>query len=301
MTIDQAKNIKIADYLQSLGHTPAKRNGNTLMYLSPLRDERTASFKVDRERNVWYDFGLSVGGNIIDLAMQLNNTRSVSEALAHIGGQRITATHTSSIPAVTEHSTQLENMTIEPLRSPALIELLRERNVSISVAQKLCREIHYTRGGKHYFSIAFANDKGGYEMRNRYYKGCVAPKTITTDVSVRSICYLFEGFMDLLSFKTLEERANRTNADYTYIVLNSTSQLTPEVICSLHKYDAVHTFLDNDESGKAATAKLTSELGDKVVNRSAGYSEYKDVNDYLCGRRMEVEQPTITPKRGIRM
>ncbi|MFR9641471.1 MAG: toprim domain-containing protein [Rikenellaceae bacterium] len=298
MTIDQAKNIKIADYLQAIGYTPTKTNGNTLMYLSPLRDERTASFKVDSERNVWYDFGLSVGGNIIDLVMQLNNTRSVSEALAHIGGQRIIVAH---IPAVAEHSTQLENMTIEPLRSPALIELLRERNISISVAQKLCREIHYTRGGKHYFSIAFANDKGGYEMRNRYYKGCVAPKTITTDMSDRSICYLFEGFMDLLSFKTLEERANRTNADYAHIVLNSTSQLTPEVIDRLRQYDAVHTFLDNDESGKAATAKLIAELGDKVVNRSVGYSEYKDVNDYLCGRRMEVEQPTITPKRGMRM
>ena len=41
------------------------------LYLSPLREEHMPSFKVDYERNLWYDFGLGEGGSIIDLVMRL--------------------------------------------------------------------------------------------------------------------------------------------------------------------------------------------------------------------------------------
>lgn len=47
MTTQEAKNIRIADYLQSLGYTPVKQQGNSLWYKSPLREERDASFKVN--------------------------------------------------------------------------------------------------------------------------------------------------------------------------------------------------------------------------------------------------------------
>lgn len=56
MTIQEAKQISIADYLQSLGYTPVKRQGNSLWYKSPLREETEASFKVNTELNQWYDF-----------------------------------------------------------------------------------------------------------------------------------------------------------------------------------------------------------------------------------------------------
>ena len=37
MTTQEAKNIRIADYLQSLGYTSIKQQGNSLWYKSPLR------------------------------------------------------------------------------------------------------------------------------------------------------------------------------------------------------------------------------------------------------------------------
>ena len=64
MNIQEVKNIRIADYLQSLGYTPEKQQGNSLWYKSPLREEKDASFKVNTELNRWYDFGLGKGGNI---------------------------------------------------------------------------------------------------------------------------------------------------------------------------------------------------------------------------------------------
>lgn len=56
MNIQEVKNIRIADYLQSLGYTPVKQQGNSLWYKSPLREEKDASFKVNTELNKWYDF-----------------------------------------------------------------------------------------------------------------------------------------------------------------------------------------------------------------------------------------------------
>ncbi len=47
MTIQDVKQIKLADYLQSLGYTPVKQQGRNLWYKSPLREETDASFKVN--------------------------------------------------------------------------------------------------------------------------------------------------------------------------------------------------------------------------------------------------------------
>ena len=74
MNIQEVKNIRIADYLQSLGYTPVKQQGNNLWYESPFREEKDASFKVNTELNKWYDFGLGKGGNIIALAEELYAT-----------------------------------------------------------------------------------------------------------------------------------------------------------------------------------------------------------------------------------
>ena len=71
MDIQTAKQIKIADYLHSLGFSPVKQQGINLWYKSPLREETEASFKVNTERNQWYDFALGKGGNIIALAQEL--------------------------------------------------------------------------------------------------------------------------------------------------------------------------------------------------------------------------------------
>ena len=71
MNIDEAKQISIADYLHSLGHDPVRQQGHNLWYKSPFRDERVPSFKVNTERNLWYDFALGEGGNLIALAGKL--------------------------------------------------------------------------------------------------------------------------------------------------------------------------------------------------------------------------------------
>ena len=45
MDIQTAKQIRIADFLHSLGYSPVKQQGINLWYKSPLREEAEASFK----------------------------------------------------------------------------------------------------------------------------------------------------------------------------------------------------------------------------------------------------------------
>ena len=78
MNINEAKQIRLVEYLRIIGHSPVNARGCQYWYLSPLREERTPSFKVNDNLNEWYDFGLSAGGDIIELGKHLYRTGNVS-------------------------------------------------------------------------------------------------------------------------------------------------------------------------------------------------------------------------------
>lgn len=59
------KNIQIADFLAEKGYLPISKKGANWWYLSPLHNENTASFKVNVDKNVWYDFGLGKGVDLL--------------------------------------------------------------------------------------------------------------------------------------------------------------------------------------------------------------------------------------------
>lgn len=61
MNIQEAKNIRLIDFLSGLGYNPVIQRGNDVWYKSPFRTEKEASFKVDLHKEVWYDFGLGKG------------------------------------------------------------------------------------------------------------------------------------------------------------------------------------------------------------------------------------------------
>jgi DNA primase len=69
--IPHSNRISIRDFLARRGIQPKYERSGYGMYLSPLREERTPSFKVDYVRNLWYDFGLGEGGTLLTLVMRL--------------------------------------------------------------------------------------------------------------------------------------------------------------------------------------------------------------------------------------
>ena len=122
MTIEEAKSIRIADYLHSLGYSPVKQQGINLWYKSPFREESEASFKVNTEREQWYDFGLGKGGNIIALAAHLYATDHVPYILKRIAEQTPHVRPVSfSFGKQNSSEPSFQQLEIVPLSSPALL------------------------------------------------------------------------------------------------------------------------------------------------------------------------------------
>ena len=66
----EARQSDMVECLASLGHQPKKIRYQDYWYCSPFREEKTASFKVNRQRNIWFDFGEGKGGDIIDFGVK---------------------------------------------------------------------------------------------------------------------------------------------------------------------------------------------------------------------------------------
>lgn len=306
--MNEAKQIRIEEYLHSLGYNPVRRQGNSLWYKSPFRDEQEPSFKVNTERNLWYDFGAGRGGNIIALAQELYASDSLPYLLGRIAEQAPSVRPVSfSFGGQPLSKPSFRQLEVVPLSSPALYSYLRQRGINTELAKRECREVRYLTGDTTYFAIGFPNRSGGYEIRNKFFKGCIAPKDIThiRQAEPKESCYLFEGFTDYLSFLTLrlESCPERPELDgQDYIVLNSTSNLA-KAIQPLEGYGRIHCFLDNDKAGMEAVRELQEKYGLRIRDASHIYGGYNDLNDFLRSKRAgqeEQRQQKPEPEKGQR-
>ena len=298
MTTEEAKKIRIADYLHSLGYFPVKQQGVNLWYKSPFREEKEPSFKVNTEREQWFDFGLGKGGNIIALAAHLYATDSVSYILKRMEEQTPHVRPVSfSFRRQSATEPTFRQLEIVPLASPVLLSYLKERGINTALAKRECSEAHFTNNGKRYFAIAFPNVSGGYEIRNRYFKGCIAPKEIShirQSGEPRETCYVFEGFMDYLSFLTLRLENCPQHPDFDrqdYMVLNSAANVS-KALYPLGSYERIHCFLDNDCAGMEALQQIRKEYGSTRYIRDAShiYSGCKVLNEYMQKQAAEKKQ-----------
>lgn len=302
MNIDQIKKIKLQEFLATIDCKPVKQYGVNLMYLSPLRTEKHASFKVNTELNLWYDFGIGRGGNIIDLAELLYNSSDVSY-LIHQIERNVPGCVSVSLPTAKPNTPQnsFENLQVLSITHPALINYLGERCIDIEIARTVCKELHFDTRGKHHFGIGFPNIAGGYEIRNPFFKGGITPKDISLfhNEESRQSCFVFEGFMDFLSFMMLRRKENNGLKRQDYLVLNSVTNIH-KAIKKLSCYDSVQCFLDNDTAGRNAYLRLSKELGSSVLDSSSLYSDFKDLNDYLCAEVKHSQKAVIKKSKGIR-
>lgn len=293
-TIQAIKCLSIRDYLVQRGLHPTKDNPRYGLYRSPLREERTPSFKVDYMQNLWYDFGLGTGGSIIDLVMRLERCDFTQAIRLLSDGDR------TPIPAPVSSSVALPAFTLRiifdtPLRHPALVGYISSRGIDPAIATIHCREVHYAVGGREYFAVGFRNDAGGWELRSERFKGCVSPKHITTIDNRSDTVVAFEGFMDFLSLLSMKKQL-QTNVT----VLNSVVNL-PKAIPFLERHSTIHAFFDNDEAGRKATIELKRLCPDcTVIDRSNLYRKHKDLNEYWQTKQ---SRPHIAPKRkqGMKM
>lgn len=295
MEIQHIKQIAIIDYLQQRGYAPARVQGIHYWYCSPLRNEGTPSFKVNTERNQWYDFGSGEHGDIIDLVCTLHRC-SISEAIQHLCGTKQVAHQEFSFGGERKNfERKLEILSAQPLSNPNLLRNLAVRAIPLSVAKAYCSEVLFRNMKQTYYAIGFVNDTGGWEIRNSYFKGCIAPKAITTIRKGTNRLQIFEGFMDFLSWQTLNP-SSKSDA----IVLNSLA-LLPRIKEQIAGYQEVESFLDNDDAGRKSFEVL-KQFYPQIIDGSVRYRTHKDINEWLVAQFKIKEKQPLLPitKRGIR-
>ena len=181
--IDAMRQIPLADFLARRGHEPVRRSGNELWYIAPYRGERTPSFRVNVAKQLWYDFGLGKGGDIFTLAGEFIGSNDFMEQVKFIAetdnmpmpvpeGSKPTFLPKPSEPA-------FEGVEAVPLLRSPLTDYLAERGIPYGIASRYCCRLNYGVRGKRYFAVGFPNVDGGYEIRSRFFKGCVPPKDVS--------------------------------------------------------------------------------------------------------------------------
>jgi len=295
MTLYEIKQINIHVYLGQKNIHPVKDYNYYGMYHCPYRDDNNASFKLDYNKNLWHDFGTNEGGSIIDLVMKIENC-SFSEAMSKLENN-------FTINSFSFHgnnfSNKIENKIecIIPITHPKLIEWVEQRKIDLTLANLYCREVHYQNQSGRFFSIGFRNDRGGYELSSPTgFKGCFPPKDVTIIGNNADSCLVFEGFWDFLSYLAIQ-KVEKTK--HGVVILNSVANIE-KAMSFLKKHETVYTYLDNDDAGRKATEFIQSSHS-TVYNRSTNYTEYKDLNDYLCGKKQVVKQEVQKKKAGLKI
>ncbi len=297
MNILQIKQIAIVDFLLAIGIHPTKETTVSAWYHAPYREDENPSFKVNKNRNIWYDFATAKSGDIIDLAVLVYRTPNIPKVLKMIERAapavplkvRTFVPHPQpSAPAgMQPQASAFRNLRLLALASIPLLSYLSKRGIDLDIARQECREAHYTCHGKSYYAIAFPNEAGGYEIRNPYYKGCIAPKAVSliSQGQSDSVC-LFEGFMDYLSFLTLRKQERLSVPCYgaDLLVLNSVNNL-PKALPRLKAYEHIYCYLDNDDAGRRVVDMLRELKGNAVHDMMEANPLYKDLNDILVGKK----------------
>ena len=277
LSVSEAKEIDIVHFLADLGYEPSKIRNNDHWYFSPLRDEKTPSFKVNRKLNRWYDHGLGKGGNLVDFAI-LYHGCTVSELLQNLSGN-LSLQKPSIQQSITrpEPENQIKILGDFILSSTALLRYLQQRRIPIDIADRYCREVRYELNGKVYYGIGFKNDLGGFEIRNPYFKASSSPKGITTIDNSAGEVIVFEGFTDFLSFKATHQQDPEDRFDF--VVLNSVS-FFETARPFLENHNTIRLYLDRDTTGQNCSRYALS-LSSKYKDESSLYQNHKDFNDWI--------------------
>lgn len=278
MDARQMREIPIADFLNAMGIHPTKQKGNALWYSAPYRTERTPSFKVDTNKNVWFDFGIGKGGDIFDLAGEFIGSKDFLLRAAFIAKSGTSPLSVMEHPQIrAEKEPVFEDIWVRPLQDAKLLGYLKERGINAHVAKPNCEEVRYRVHGKRYYAIGFRNEAGGLELRNRFFKGCIPPKDISLKRNGLDVCAVFEGFMDYLSAMQLGTIASN------WLVLNSVSNVE-KAMKVLGVYRRIECYLDNDDAGRRTLERLRADFGEKVIDCSSLYADHKDLNEFLLSK-----------------
>ena len=316
MTCNEAKKISLVSILDKIGTQKIKQNNHEVWYISPFRNETTASFKIDINKNIWFDHGAGNGGNVLDFIMAFYKC-DLKEALRILDNESFSFHQLIFHDETIEKEKNYEIRAIKPLTNTQLINYIQNRCISLKIAKKYCVEVYYSLNNKSYYGIGFTNDSEGYEIRNKYIKMCLGTKAPSYFNNNSNQIVLFESWSDFLSFITLYPKAENR---YDFLILNSVGTLNNVLVkepnnylykctngendncinvqldksikeqkdnCIKNtlykqlKYETIICCFDNDDAGNVATEKVQNAFPNRVKDGRYLYPNHKDLNDRI--------------------
>lgn len=285
ISCSQAKRIRIDAFLAKIGIVPERQLGSGIWYHSPLHTaDHNPSFQVSLDGRAFHDWSSDKSGSIIDLALVLISSTQVSDALMFISktmgivSDRVPDNIEGQRPRLfIGREPHIRVNSVTEIQDIRLFGYAYSRGIRRDVLSKHCLQVNYVNAGHAYDSIGFANISGGYELRSHGFKAAVAPKDISLVGDLAGCPYMvFEGFFDFLSAVALEwYEPMKMNA----LVLNSTS-LVDKSLSYLQNASEIYLFLDNDDAGMKASAKIQS-VYPRAIDKSFLFYPQNDLNDRL--------------------
>jgi hypothetical protein len=271
----------LVDLLSRLGFQPVPKRGREKMYISMLRNNDTnPSFSVNDDLGVWFDHGAGKGGNIIDFGLAYWKHLGFNEVVKKI--QDVCSLDVVAPRVLRPRKPVKVSHVVEKVRPlgahPAITDYLKGRGV-FEIAKFYLSEVFYfvedeNDVRKHYFAAGWLNEHNSWEVRNRYFKGCIGHKGITYIPGHPKKAALFEGFLDFLSW-----RYDNPEADHSIIVLN-TLTLLQQGINKAKAFSSLDIYFDRDKAGKNASRDFIKSLP-YATDRSKAYEGFNDYNDKL--------------------
>lgn len=299
--LEGARAAPILTVLAELGLDPTRRAGREYYFHSPLRsNDKTPSFSVNEELNLWRDHGTGEGGNCLDLVLQLTGS-TLPEAVRYLlpYSQR-PSTPAPSAPQLPDG--QIIHFRDELLTDTSLLRYLAERrglNLQLLTTNKLLfgrylRQAEYQRAGRTqtYRSVAWRNDAGGWVLRSIWkqtedFKANHGTASYTLVPAARpgaTTLLIFEGFINYLS--SLQMAGFSAYDTQDVLILNSTSNARAALAIT-PRYQLIWLCLDNDKAGDDTTTLFTVACAHATVkDLRTRWAGYNDLNDKLCNRPM---------------
>lgn len=296
--------VSIVDLLARMGYAPAYKSGKELFYLSMLRDEKTASLCVNEQLGIWYDHGGPnhsgiKGGNVIDLGLAYWYPLPFPDVLAKIKDTcKIEISGLSSEADLERRhrprmSIKLPHYKIEAIKplgnNPAITGYLKYRGVWKESENHHLKEVYYyvedeRKKRKQFFAAGWQNENGGWEVRNKYFKGCLGRKGMNFVQGEDNQLALFEGYLDFLSWKHEQPFAKPS-----ILILNSLSFMQA-AIDRARDFEEVDIYFDHDQAGRQSTNQLKTAVP-QSNDRSDYYSGYNDYNEKHMAVQAEISRP----------
>jgi len=297
--------ISLLGLLRNLGFSPQKVSGGEYFFLSMLREEYTASLCVNDKLGVWFDHGGAgvsgiKSGSIIDFGLAYWYPSTFPEVLKKIvehAELNISGSQSHSEQAARKRPTEKEKKyevrsVSESLSNDAICSYLLARGIN-NVANGHLYELYYSvidsrNTRKNYFASAWPNENGGWEVRNKYFKGCLGHKGMTFLQGAVDRLGVFEGYFDFLSWK-LEHPQDPASV----LVLNSLSFLQAAKARS-KQFRFVELYFDHDKAGISATHEFTRDVGNSA-DCSFNYDGFKDYNEKIVSDLKAIKKAVYMP------